>query len=133
MRKYAQQKTAALLRKLAAEVNRTARIHDADSIHDLRVAIRRLSRGVRVFAPFYPDSSWKVFRAQLSFLLHTAGAVRDRDIAMECLEKAGVPKRAAIFARLREERERAYQELLAEVRRWQELAITRRWRERLEV
>lgn len=133
MREYAHRQTAALLRKLATQVNRASGDQSPDAIHDLRVAIRRLSRGVRVFAPFYRDGSWKVFRAQLSYLLHAAGAVRDRDIAIECLEDAGVSKRAAIVTRLRAERRKAGQEFAAEVRLWKANGLTRRWRQRLGV
>jgi CHAD domain-containing protein len=133
MRKYVQQQTAALLRKLAAQVNRASATGDPGAIHDLRVAIRRLSRGLRVFAPFYPDKFWKRIREQLRHLMQTAGAVRDRDIALECLAQAGVAKRAPIVTRLQAERRQASHELLTEIRRWKEQGISREWRQRLAV
>jgi CHAD domain-containing protein len=133
MRKYAQQQTAALLRTLATQVNRAAETGDPGSIHDLRVAIRRLSRGLRVFAPFYPGGAWKSMRAQLRHLLQTAGAVRDRDIALEFLAKARVARRAPVVTRLRAERRTANQDLLTEIRRWKAEGLSRLWRKRLEV
>ena len=58
MREYVRLQTAMLLRRLAFQVSRNARSgRDADAIHDLRVAIRRLNRCLRVFAEFYPGSS----------------------------------------------------------------------------
>ena len=62
MRDYALAQTAILLRRLAFQANRAARTGDADAVHDLRVAIRRLSRCLRTFAQFYPDNSWKRMR-----------------------------------------------------------------------
>ncbi len=133
MRKYAQQQTVALLRKFAGQVNRAAETGRHDTIHDLRVAIRRLSRGLRVFAPFYPDESWKSIRRELRRVMQAAGAVRDRDIALGCLAEAGVAESDAIVTRLRAERRQANREFLAEIRGWKARGISRQWRQRLEI
>ncbi len=131
MREYARQQTAILLRRLAFQLNRAARNGDAEAIHDLRVAIRRLNRGLRVFAQFYPDDSWKRIRRRLARLMKMAGEVRDRDIARELLAHAGVAPRAAIVARLEAERGKARHELLQEIRRWKNRNFYRKWRSRL--
>lgn len=133
MREYARRQTAKLLRELAAEIDRSAHLADADAIHDLRVAVRRLSRCLRSFAQFYPGRVWKKARAQLSELLHTAGAVRDRDIAIELLAKAGISGRAAIVATLEAERARASRELALELRRWKDRGFTEKWRSQMEL
>jgi CHAD domain-containing protein len=133
MREYVRLQTAILLRRFAFQVNRAARSGDADSIHDLRVAIRRLSRCLRVFSQFYPDRSWKKIRQELAQLLHGAGAVRDRDIALELLAASGIPRRAAIVTRLQAERRKAGQELLLDIRRWRSRGFSRKWRARLEL
>jgi len=131
MREYARRRTDILLRHLAVEVKRAAHSGDADAIHDLRVAIRRLSRCLRVFVQFYPDGSWKKVRAQLSDLLHLAGVVRDRDIALALLSEAGVAKRAAVVARMEQERRKAGRELLAAVRSWRDGGVAAKWRRQL--
>ena len=131
MREYARRQTAILLGRLALEINRSARGGSADAIHDLRVAIRRLSRCLRSFSQFYPGRWWKKARAQLSELLHTAGAVRDRDIALELLAQAGISGRAAIVTKLEAERTKASRELALEIRRWRERGFTRKWRGQL--
>jgi len=131
MREYARRQTAVLLRRLALEINRSAREGGADGVHDLRVAVRRLSRCLRSFAQFYPGRWWKKARAQLSELLHTAGAVRDRDIALELLAQAGISGRAAIVTRLEAERAKASRELALEIRRWRDYGFTRKWRGQL--
>jgi CHAD domain-containing protein len=133
MRDYARLQTAILLRRLAYQLNRAARNGDAESIHDLRVAIRRLSRCLRVFSPFFPDGSWKKVRHRLAELMEAAGKVRDRDIALQLLAEAGIPARAAVATRLAGERRKVSHELLLEIRRWKGRSFSRKWRSRLEL
>ena len=133
MRDYARLQTAILLRRLAYQLNRTDRNGDAESIHDLRVAIRRLGLCLRVFAPFFPEGSWKKVRHQLAELMQAAGRVRDRDIALRLLAEAGVPPRAAIATRLAGERRKAGRDLLLEIRRWKGRSFSQKWRSRLEL
>ena len=133
MREFAQLQTAVLLRRLAFEVNRAAKNGDHVAVHDLRVAIRRFSRGLRVFAQFYPAASWKKIRRQLADLMEAAGGVRDRDIALQLLDEAGVSKGAAMAVRLQDERRQAGKELLRELRRFRTHSLSRKWRDRLEL
>ena len=127
MREYVGRQTKALLRSFATQLNHAAETGDADTIHDLRVAIRRLSRGLRVFAPFYADRSWKKIRARLRRLMQLAGAVRDRDIAAECLVKAGVAGQSVVLEQLNSERRKANEKFLGEIRRWKEQGIASQW------
>jgi CHAD domain-containing protein len=127
MREYVRLQTAVLLRRLAYQVSRAAKSGDADSIHDLRVAIRRFSRCLRVFAQFYPDGSWKKIRRRLSELMELAGAVRDVDIAMEFLANAGGSNRE-LLSKLKQERRRGQRELLQEVQHWKGLGFSKKWR-----
>ena len=133
MREYVRLRTGILLRRLASHVNRTARSGDADAIHDLRVAIRRLSRCLRVFAQFYPGRSWKQMRRRLADLMDACGSVRDRDIAIELLEKAGVPAASALVRQLDAERRAADEELRRELRRWKDRGFRRQCWARLEL
>jgi len=133
MRAYAGQQTALLLGRLSVAVNRAARDADAASIHDLRVAMRRLSRCLRVFAPLYPDGSWKKMRRRIASLLAAAGAVRDCDIALELVARAGVSRRNAMVTQLAAQRRKAGRDLLLEIRRWQSRDYPRHWRSRLEL
>ena len=133
MREYVCLQTGILLRSLASQVNRTARTGDAGAIHDLRVAIRRLSRCLRVFAQFYPGRSWKQMRRRLADLMDACGSVRDHDIAIGLLETAGVPAASPLVRRLDEERRAANRELRRELRRWKDRGFRRQWRARLEL
>jgi CHAD domain-containing protein len=131
MREYVRSQTATLLRRLALEINRAATKGDPDAVHDLRVAIRRLSRCLRAFAQFYPGNSWKKMRRRLAGLMDACGAVRDRDIAIELVEKAGLPPESPLIRRLENERAGLERELVAELRRWKGSAVSVKWKSQL--
>jgi CHAD domain-containing protein len=133
MRDYVRAETGRLVERFGAELKRAAREADADAIHDLRVSIRRLSRCLRVFAGFYPGRSWKKIRAELHGLLQSAGAVRDRDIALELIGEAGVSARAGICRRLSTERKAAELEMIEEIGRWSRRDPAAKWRRKLEI
>jgi CHAD domain-containing protein len=133
MQEYAKQQTAILLRRLAFQINRAARHVDADTVHDLRVAIRRLRRCLQVFGQFYPEGSWKRMRRRLSALMDSCGSVRDLDIAIELVGKAGVPADADVVRQLVQERRKAERELLAQVRVWKDRSISTKWKAQLEL
>ena len=133
MRGYVGLQTGILLRRAVSQMIRAGRTADADAVHDLRVAIRRLSRCLRVFAQFYPGRSWKELRRRLADLLTACGGVRDRDIATGLLHEAGVAPGSPLVRRLVAERRAAGRELQLELQRWKPRGFTRRWRNRLEI
>ncbi len=131
MRNYVRLQTAALLKGFAKQIDHAAEAPAADSIHDLRVSIRRLSRCLRVFAQFYPSGSWKPVRRRLSRIMDAAGAVRDRDIALELLAAAGVSSGAPVVVRLQTERSESARALRAAVSRFKNRNVAEDWKERL--
>ena len=133
MREYARGETAALLDRLAQQARLAAESDEAGSIHDLRVAIRRLSRCLRAFAQFYPGGSWRKLRQRLRVVMDAAGAVRDLDIAIALIEEAGVPRCSAVVARLLAERHKRSRALFAEVGRWGGGRLSRAWPRKLEL
>jgi CHAD domain-containing protein len=133
MKKYAQMQVAALIAKLTAQVKHAAENTDGDAVHDLRVAIRRLSRGLRAFGQFFPGKSWKQIRLELSELMEKAAAVRDRDIAVELLEKAGVAKRAQVITTLGKERTAAATALREALHDWISRNAPQEWKGALEL
>ena len=133
MRTYALQQTRTLLRRLAFQVNHTARLGDEDSVHDLRVAIRRFSQCLRVFPQFLPKSESKKIRQKLKQVMRAAAEVRDRDVAAALLENAGVPKRAKALATLQKERKQYEQDLMQLIRHASRGNFSRKWRARLEL
>jgi len=133
MRKHVHQQTAILLRRLATHVNRAARSADPGAVHDLRVAIQRLSRCLRVFAEFYPGSGWKKMRCRLKDLMDACGGVRDRDIALDLLAKGGFPATSIVVRRLRLDRAQASRDLLVLLRRWKQRGAAAQWRAQLGI
>jgi CHAD domain-containing protein len=133
MKKYAQTRIAGLIAKLTAQAKRAAENADDAAVHDLRVAIRRLSRGLRVFGQFFPGKSWKRIRLELSELMDVAAHVRDRDIAVELLEKAGVAKRARVMTTLGKERIAAAEALREALRDWLSRGAALQWKGTLEL
>ena len=133
MRKYVHQQTAILLRRFATQVNRASRSPDPDAVHDLRVSIRRLSRCLRVFARFYPGNNWKKMRRRMKDLLDACGGVRDRDIALGLLAKAGFPATSTVARRLRIDRIQASQDLLVLLRSWKQRGAAAKWRAQLGI
>src|ERR1700722_7092309 len=133
MKQFAHSQVSTLLRRLAVQVKRTAETPDAESVHDLRVAIRRLSRALRSFAQFFPGKQWKRIRKELSKLMGAAAAVRDNDVALELIEKAGVTQRARVALTLQARRRNAEAGLREELQNWQSRGFARDWREALEL
>lgn len=133
MRDHVRLQTAILLRRFAYQAAHAANSGTTDAIHDLRVAIRRLSNCLRVFAQFYPGHSAKRIRHRLASLMDLAGAVRDLDVALELLVQAGIPPNAVFAARLRDERRKAANRLAHEMRLWSNRGFSKKWRGRLDL
>ena len=95
MREYARERAALLLRRLAFQMHRAARLRDPESIHDLRVSIRRFQQCLAVFHQFFPRGQAKKIRKRLHQIMQVAGEIRNRDIALELFEKSGLPLNVA--------------------------------------
>ena len=135
MREYVMTQTLTLLQNLskqAKQLKRAASDHDADDIHDLRVAIRRLRQALRVFSQFYPGKCWKKLRNELSDVMQACGDVRDRDIAIGLLKDAGIAEDSKLMLRLQKERRAADRDLRSDLGRWKRRGLARDFRSQLE-
>ncbi len=87
---------------------------DPESIHDMRVALRRLQAALRMFEACYPPKRLKRYRLRLRKLLQTLGTERDQDIMAATLsnhaEAAPTPVKEAL-ARLVAQRRTSKQRL----------------------
>lgn len=131
MRDYALERGALLLRRLAFQMHRASRLRDPESIHDLRVSIRRFQQCLAVFAQFFPRGQAKKIRARLHEIMLIAGEIRNRDIALELLQKSRLPADPALEGRWREEARRLHGELVRVLARWGRRDLSRRWGSRL--
>ncbi|MCC7173791.1 MAG: CHAD domain-containing protein [Bryobacterales bacterium] len=131
VRDYAAGQAADLLRRATFHAGRVRKSQHAGSIHDLRVAIRRLSQCLRVFDQFFPPGRLKKVRQKLKACMDLASAVRDLDIALELLRRAALPPDSPLMLSLAEERAGSIQELVAELQLWVKKDVHRKWRSRL--
>jgi triphosphatase len=137
MRNLVRSQTAKRLKKLDDELRgivlkpRSRRRKDADAIHDLRVAIRRLSEELRVFEEWFKPGPVKRIRGSVRKLMERCAAVRNCDIAAEVLRTAGwtAPE---LFAGLQEERRHTRQELARTLESWRRRSRVRKWRRHLQ-
>ena len=90
MRKLLRSQTAERLKTLDREVRNAARKpEDADTIHDLRVSIRRLRQELNVFEEWFEPETGEEHPGNLRKLMDRCAAVRNCDIAVEVLQAAG--------------------------------------------
>jgi CHAD domain-containing protein len=133
MRKLLRSQTSARLKKLDGEVRNVARQpKSADSIHDLRVSIRRLKQELEVFAEWFEAEHVKTIRRHLRKLMNRCAAVRNCDVAIEVLQAAGCQS-PQLSSRLEKERRAAAGTLARKLEHWRSAERVREWRGHLRV
>jgi CHAD domain-containing protein len=110
IRAYGLRCVGSMLDKTAYQMANATRVHSADSVHKLRVSIRRLQQALRLFREFLEEREVKRLRKQLRAMLQAAAEVRNRDIAAMLLNKTGAP--AALVRRVEAERRSRMTDLL---------------------
>jgi CHAD domain-containing protein len=133
IRRYAVEQTANLLGRLVFQIHHAARSRDPESIHDLRVAIRRFNQCLRVFGQFFPARDVKKIRRRLRTILDAAAEVRDRDITLELFAHAGVSGAAPLSRALADQRAERERELRDLLKRFETRDYSSRWRARLSL
>jgi CHAD domain-containing protein len=114
-------KTLELLNRFSAEIQRTVEAPEPDQVHDLRVAIRRLSQAL---ATLQKESAVAAeIRRKLRRIMKQAGAVRDCDIVLKLASKEHASRR--FETRIHVRRGEAEQKLLRAITRW--AGGTNRW------
>jgi CHAD domain-containing protein len=101
---------------------------DSDSVHDLRTSIRRLCECLKTFDDLFPASEAGRLRRKLRKLMQLAGEVRNRDIAADLFQQAGVATDDAMLERLRTEKVVCQRELKDKIIAWQEDERPKSWR-----
>src|SRR5262245_37979966 len=98
MDRFARAPATRLVGKLAFQVRHPVKPPHEEAIHDLRVAIRRLSLCLREFRQFFPRRHTKKILKQLEKVMDLAAEMRDRDVAMELVGKNGRAAKSAFTA-----------------------------------
>jgi CHAD domain-containing protein len=133
MRGFVAEHASTLLRRLAFRIHRVSRFSDPDSLHDLRVANRRLSECLREFQDFFPRRRARKIRRELRSMMDLAAEIRNRDVAMELLREGGAAAGLPLIKTLIQERKQAKESLLAFLKQRSMRDIATRWRRRLDL
>ena len=75
--------------QVSAEVRNAERHLDSETVHDLRVALRRCRSLADGFRQIDPDKHWKKMRRQGSALFDSLGELRDCHVLQEWVQKLG--------------------------------------------
>ncbi len=93
---------------------------DIETLHDMRVAIRRMRAALRIFAPFFSKREIRPLMTGLRQTAQILGAVRDLDVLLDQAQRyiAGRPPNHAndldlLFATWQAQRQQARQNMLA--------------------
>jgi len=127
MRAFALQQTRTLLRRLAYQVSRASRPGDPRVVDDLRAAVGRFNRCLRLFGQFLPAGKSKKVHRELKEVMDLAAAVRDCDMALELLREAG-SNGSKLTVTLSRERKEAETRLRACLRRLGRRSFSQKWR-----
>jgi CHAD domain-containing protein len=112
----------ALYAEVVAPVPAVLRGDDTASVHDMRVAIRRLRSAMSAFRECFPKKRWSSARSRMRRLGRKLGEIRDADVHLGALRGrlggASLDERPGVTAaldHLRERRRRALGELAVEL------------------
>ncbi|HXF27453.1 MAG TPA: CHAD domain-containing protein [Bryobacteraceae bacterium] len=130
---FGRKRTGELLERLESESVRMLAWGDADSVHDLRVSVRRFDQALRTFGGLFAPSASKPIRKELKSLMRLASGVRDRDIALEFLDerRETMPVPEDLRAGPAEERTELAGELIDVLQRWRKAELTAMWKAKL--
>ena len=133
MKDYVARQAEARLDRFAYRLGRAKKSTDADTVHDLRVSIRRYESCVKAFEGFFPGRPVPKFRKRLREILKPAGFVRDRDIALGLAAEAGIGSDSPLVTALTQQRKALAKTLNEDIKRWTKRHPSDKWRRRLAV
>jgi CHAD domain-containing protein len=127
-RRYAREQAEKLLGSLAFRVGRVNKSHNAETVHDLRVSVRRFSQLLRVFRPSFRGKELRKIRRELKQIMAVAGEVRNHDIALRLLAKSKRTESTSLQNRIQIRRRELERSLLALLKTWLERKSSLKWR-----
>jgi len=128
---YAADLSDRLLRRFAYQAGRVAKAPLPDDVHDLRVAIRRLTQVLTALGSCFSARETKKIKRRLKGIMDLAGAVRNYDIAVELLSKSKAAP-DSLLALFRSQRRSAERELTGALKRLSQRRAYSRWRAALD-
>jgi CHAD domain-containing protein len=128
---YAMLQAAARLDRVAYQMGVMRKSKSPETVHELRVSIRRFTSCLRVYPQFFPAKESKKIRKRLKKVMSAAGEVRDRDIALNLGKQADLPKDSPVIDGLRRQRKQAAKGLTGSLQPWSKRSVFPKWRRRL--
>jgi CHAD domain-containing protein len=121
-----------LLAQLAKRVRAAEKSpDDPDSVHDLRVSIRHFHQAMRILPQMFDRRLAKSVKRRLKKVMSLLGALRNRDIAPEILQAAGVTPDEALLKKIQKDRRSAQKQLARQLESWRKQEILREWKTKM--
>lgn len=133
LKDYVSRQSEARFDRFAYQLGHSRKLTSPDSLHDLRVSIRRCESCLAVFETFFPRRPVQKFQRRLRKVLKPAGAVRNIDIALGLAKAAGVIDDAALLQEITKQREQLAKAFRDDVKVWVKQNSSDKWRRRLAV
>lgn len=130
---HAREALRARIEKLDAQIGLALEQCGEDEVHDFRVAVRRLSAGLRVFGELLPGKEAKRMRKALKPALDAAAHVRDLDVDSELLVRLGLRRDHPLLGKMRNDRERGALGFLGQLYLLRSQGAPQDWLARLEL
>lgn len=115
MRQAALRKTEALLDDVVVAIHEAVALITPETVHKLRVSIRRLQQALRVFRQYLPEAGIEKVKKRLKVTMTHAGELRNHDIALELLTKHGDSNPVPQIQSQRTEAERQLTQVLHQI------------------
>ena len=130
-RRFAREQADRLLGRLAFQIGRAIKSHNAEAVHDLRVSIRRFAQTLRVLRPCFRGKELRKIRRELKRIMAVAGEVRNHDIALKLLTKSKRPERTSLQPKIQSRRQETERSLITLLKSWLERKSSVKWRDAL--
>ena len=127
MQAYVRERMTRLVKQVIAEMHRAQQEVTVETVHDLRVSIRRLQAALRAFPTFFPPAESRRILKQARKILKLSGRVRDFDIALELASESGIPANAELSRKLTALRQQTATRLLGQVRKMELVESAETW------
>jgi len=131
-RKFAGEHAQKLLGRLAFEINRVTKSRDPESVHDLRVALRRFAQTLQLLGDVFSGKKMHKIGLRVKKIMRAADELRDFDTTLRLLAKAHRSGSSAPRSKLQARRKESERLLAALLKRWTERKSSVKWRTALQ-
>jgi CHAD domain-containing protein len=131
VQRFAIERASTGLAHVVFQTHRVLECPGADEIHDLRVSIRRFNHALRTFVPLLPAKRVRRVRKRLKRVMVLTSETRNRDIALELLDREHAAPRGLLRRRVVMERDACAAELIADLKKLVVRDFAARWRGKL--